>query len=336
MLNANSLFSTPLGDYSAFLQTLRGSPLQKWLESLPQQLTQALQKERHGHYGQWQEILHNLPLVQDVAVDLQASAISAGTGNELAGGQRKTLEASLQSLHPWRKGPYDIHGIYIDSEWRSDWKWQRLCRHIASLQDRLVLDVGCGNGYHCWRMRGAGARQVIGIDPTLLNVVQFRAIQHFLGHKPEVTVLPLGIEDVPPNLRAFDTVFSMGVFYHRRSPFDHLLELRTCLRPGGQLVLETLVIEGDEGEVLVPVGRYAKMRNVWFIPTCSTLQTWLERCAYHDIRLLDVTPTSTEEQRRTEWMRFESLADFLNPADSRFTVENLPAPRRAIFTAIAK
>ncbi|PMC22346.1 tRNA 5-methoxyuridine(34)/uridine 5-oxyacetic acid(34) synthase CmoB, partial [Klebsiella aerogenes] len=44
----------------------------------------------------------------------------------------------------------------------------------------------------------------------------------------------------------------MGVLYHRRSPLDHLWQLKDQLAPGGELVLETLVIEGDENTVLVP------------------------------------------------------------------------------------
>ncbi|MCU7797779.1 MAG: tRNA 5-methoxyuridine(34)/uridine 5-oxyacetic acid(34) synthase CmoB, partial [Candidatus Thiodiazotropha sp. (ex Myrtea spinifera)] len=140
-------------------------------------------------------------------------------------------------------------------------------------------------------------------------------------------------EDIPPNLQAFDTVFSMGVFYHRRSPFSHLSELKGCLRKGGELVLETLVIEGGPGEVLVPEGRYAKMRNVWFIPSPATLISWLSRAGFGDVRLIDVTTTSVEEQRATEWMRFESLADYLDPSQPAQTVEGHPAPRRAIIVA---
>src|SRR5690606_31269080 len=136
-------------------------------------------------------------------------------------------------------------------------------------KDRLVLDVGCGNGYHCWRMAGAGARAVLGIDPTPLYVLQYLAVQHFM-RSSKAFVLPLALENLPPNLRIFDTVFSMGVLYHRRSPIDHLIDLRNCLAPGGELVLETLVIDGEEGATLVPEDRYARMRNVWFIPSCAT------------------------------------------------------------------
>jgi tRNA (mo5U34)-methyltransferase len=150
------------------------------------------------------------------------------------------------ALHPWRKGPFCIQGVHIDTEWRSDLKWDRLAGAIAPLAGRLVLDVGCGNGYHGWRMLGAGARLVMGIDPTLLFVLQWMAINRYLGRN-DLAVLPLGIEDLPDDLGGFDTVFSMGVLYHRRSPIDHLMDLHRLLRPGGELVLETLVLEG-EGE----------------------------------------------------------------------------------------
>ena len=141
--------------------------------------------------------------------------------------QRAGLEEALMALHPWRKGPYEVFGLHIDTEWRSDWKWDRLAPHISALDGRRVLDVGCGNGYHCWRMRGVGAAEVVGIDPSPLFVVQFSAIQRYV-QDPAVCVLPLGIEKVPRRLHAFDTVFSMGVLYHRRSPLEHLQVLRDC------------------------------------------------------------------------------------------------------------
>ena len=144
---------------------------------------------------------------------------------------------------------------------------------------------------------------------------------------------PLGIEQLPPDIKGFDTVFSMGVFYHRQSPFEHLADLRGALCNGGELVLETLVIEGGEGQVLVPQGRYAKMRNVWFIPTTETLHKWLQRAGFKDVKLIDVSVTTVDEQRSTEWMRFESLADYLDPQDQSLTIEGYPAPRRAIFIA---
>ncbi|MGH8500687.1 MAG: tRNA 5-methoxyuridine(34)/uridine 5-oxyacetic acid(34) synthase CmoB, partial [Methylococcales bacterium] len=162
--------------------------------------------------------------------------------------------------------------------------------------------------------------------------VQFWTIRHFAGELP-VFVLPLSGEDFLSGLCEFDTVFSMGVLYHRKSPLDHLSELHGFLRSDGELVLETLVVDGAGGYTLLPEDRYAMMRNVWFIPSCQTLLLWLKRSGFKNIRLIDVTTTTSEEQRSTEWMRFHSLAEFLDPNDKRLTREGLPAPQRAIAIA---
>ncbi len=303
-----------------------------WISDLEKKVKAAFQTSQDGRLPQWMELLNALPPVIPSCVDLNADAIKVGLPQDCDDATRWEILRLLRGLHPWRKGPYEVFGIHIDTEWRSDWKWSRLSPHIESLEGRLVLDVGCGNGYHCWRMAGAGAAWVIGLDPYLVYVMQFLAMNHFIRAR-NVFLLPLGIEEVPQDLRAFDTVFSMGVLYHRRSPMDHLLELRSCLRPGGELVLETLVVDGEEGRVLVPQGRYAKMRNVWFIPSPPTLESWLRRCGYREVRLVTVNRTTIEEQRSTDWMTFESLPQYLDPRNPERTLEGYPAPQRAIFLA---
>jgi len=319
-------------DYQPLYNTLLEAKADAWVKLLPQQLSSALDLSRHGNLEEWQTLVERLPELTTTHRLLDTDAVEIGHSVDLVEPGKIELEHQLKGLHPWRKGPYNLFGINIDTEWRSDWKWDRLKNHISPLNHRLVLDVGCGNGYHCWRMLGAGAKMVVGIDPLLLNVMQFQAVRKLHGEAP-VYVLPLGIEDLPYGLKAFDTVFSMGVLYHRRSPIDHLLELRECLQPGGELILETLVIDGGLGEALMPEGRYAKMRNVWFLPSCETLVSWLKRCGFKDIRLIDVTVTSVQEQRSTEWMQFHSLKDFLSAENPQLTSEGLPAPKRAIIIA---
>ncbi len=321
-------------DYQPLYQALLDAKADDWANQLPEQLLNALSQNRHGTLSQWQAMIADLPTFDTSHRLLDADTVQIGRGSDLSINSQILFESQLKTLLPWRKGPYDLFGVHIDTEWRSDWKWNRLKDHISPLQQRMVLDVGCGNGYHCWRMLGAGARMVIGVDPLLLNVMQFQLIRKLYGEAP-IYVLPVGIEDIPPEVKAFDTVFSMGVLYHRRSPIDHLLELKACLKPGGELVLETLIIDGGLGETLLPEDRYAKMRNVWFLPSVSTLINWLARCGFNNIRVVDVTVTSTEEQRSTEWMPFHSLKNFLNSDNLDLTCEGLPAPKRAIVIANA-
>jgi tRNA (mo5U34)-methyltransferase len=321
-------------NYDQLLDALSDSPLATWAEQLPAQIAAGLCEKRYGDLAGWKQSLAKLPDVKTAQVAL-ADEVRIGQGSDCDETTRTEIRTVLQELIPWRKGPYFIHDIHIDTEWRSDWKWDRVLPHLAPLKDRLILDVGCGNGYHCWRMLGAGAKRVIGIDPSPRFIVQFHMIKHFAGADFPIDVLPVGIEDVPEKLQAFDTVFSMGVFYHRRSPMDHLLELKNALRPGGQLVLETLVIEGKSGDVLVPEDRYGMMNNVWFLPSCDTMLSWLRKMGFNNPRVVDVCPTTTEEQHATEWMRFHSLPEFLHPEDSSLTVEGHPAPIRAVFVAEA-
>jgi tRNA (mo5U34)-methyltransferase len=319
-------------DYRPLLDALaRIPPLRGWAQQLPAQIAAGLNPARWGDLPAWREALERLPALRPTTLDFYAG-VRIGSAEDATDAEREALRSALMALHPWRKGPFELFGLELDSEWRSDWKWQRLAPHIDDLDGRLVLDVGCGNGYYCLRMLGAGARRVIGIDPSPRFVMQFEAMRRYAGPLP-ADVLPLSVEQLPSGLAAFDTVFSMGVFYHRRSPFDHLRELRELLRPGGQLVLETLVIEGGSGQVLVPEGRYARMPNVWFLPSPATLVSWLRKAGFAAPRVVDITATTTAEQRRTAWMHFESLADFLDPRNPTLTREGHPAPRRAIVLA---
>ena len=317
-------------DLEAFAARWEEATLCQWLEILPQQLAQSMSEKRYGDLKRWRESMNALPELSARTIDLNSAYV--GANGDVSDTTRADLEQALRGLHPWRKGPFSLFGVDIETEWRSDFKWERLADAISPLKGRRVLDVGCGSGYHCWRMRGAGASEVIGIDPTPLFVLQFKAIQKYLGDSA-VHVLPLTLEQLPPKLHAFDTVFSMGVLYHRRSPIDHLTDLRDTLVSGGELVLETLVVEGDEQTVFVPPGRYARMGNVWFLPSPEALKLWLSKVGFADIRLIDVSQTSIEEQRSTDWMTFHSLTNFLDPEDRNKTIEGHPAPRRAILTA---
>ena len=316
--------------FNKFYQQIAQNRLSHWLNTLPAQLTHWQKHELHGEFKHWQKTLDALPKTSPTDIDLKNS-VTVGFEDDISKGEYKRLENLLKKFKPWRKGPYHIHGLHIDTEWRSDFKWDRLVTHISDLENRYVLDIGCGSGYHLWRMRGAGAKFVVGIDPTQLFMMQFNAVQHFVKDD-SVNLLPLGVEQLP-ELKSFDTVFAMGVLYHRRSPIDFLYQLKAQLVEGGELVLETLIVDGDVDTVLVPGERYAKMRNVWFLPSSLAMVAWLERCGFKNVRVVNTDVTAVDEQRKTQWIDTESLKDFLDPQDPSKTIEGYPAPKRAIFIA---
>lgn len=315
-------------DFNVLGADLDEAGLESWKHSLPAVLQSRFAPDAHGNLPQWQAVLESLPVPRDIDLHLDTER-TGGDSEALSPAQRSHIREQLMQLRPWRKGPFNLCGVAVDSEWRSDFKWRRIKPAIAPLTGRKILDVGCGNGYYALRMAGAGARLVIGVDPTLLFVCQYLAIQKLLQIR-RVHVLPLRLHEIPGPAPVFDTTFSMGVLYHQRNPQEHLRQLLATLRPEGELVLETLVIPGDGIDILEPDDRYARMRNVWRLPTVPALLGWLQEAGFKDSRIADVSTTTGEEQRKTEWMQFESLAEALHQDDPRLTIEGHPAPTRAV------
>ena len=283
---------------------------------------------RHGDCRRWQAALDRLPAAHGIRAEYGDVVAVAGG---LAPDHRTLVREALQALHPWRKGPFDLFGVRVDAEWRSDLKWRRVAPAVE-LVGAVVLDVGCGNGYFGWRMLQAGARRVVGIDATPLFHMQHQAINHYAGDHRNA-VLPIRFEQLPQRLTEarFDAAFSMGVLYHQRDPDEHLRGLRRGLKAGGQVIVETLIVE--RAAPLRPAGRYARMRNVPEIPTPNSLLSALAAAGFEEARIIDIAATTRAEQRSTPWMRFESLAEALNPDDSGQTIEGHPAPRRCVAAA---
>ena len=301
-----------------------------WLDAVLPRAQGILSSDRRR--PAWQNLLSALPTL---TVDAQSWGATVRAVGQCDPDTRQDLHDALAALGPWRKGPFEIFGVHIDAEWRSDWKWARVAPHVATLVGRRVLDVGCGNGYYLWRMAQAGASLVLGLDPALAAYSQFAALRRYL-HAPQVFMLPLASADLDERLAAFDTAFSMGVLYHRRDPLAHLAEMRQSLRTGGELVLETLIIADGGDEVLVPAARYAAMRNVWAVPAPRTVVRWLRSTGFGEVRSVDITATRCDEQRRTAWMPHHSLAEFLDARDPALTIEGHPAPLRGVFVATAR
>ncbi|WMY96334.1 MAG: tRNA 5-methoxyuridine(34)/uridine 5-oxyacetic acid(34) synthase CmoB [Arsenophonus sp.] len=317
-------------NFGFFYQKIAIGPLSIWLKTLPYQIEQ-WEKKQNKQSKYWKKIVDNLPKITPAHINLKTGIIAKSTVNLSSKDIEKIIQL-LKKLMPWRKGPFSIYGVNINSEWRSDLKWQRIIPYISTLKNKLILDIGCGNGYYMWRMLGENAKFIVGIDPIERSLYQFEAIRKLLGNIQKIHLLPLTIEQLPA-LNAFDTVFSMGVIYHSRSPLEHLYKINNQLVSNGEIILESLVIEGDETQCLIPTERYAKMRNVYFIPSAKMLKIWLKKCRFYDIKIINQTPTTTQEQRKTLWMKNESLEDFLKPHNHNLTLEGYPAPIRAILIA---
>jgi len=279
--------------------------------------------------------LEKLPHIVPSFTDVNRSRVRIGSSEDLDAKQKGPLYETLCKLKPWRKGPFELFGIPLDAEWDSSIKWDRLSGHLHSVEGKRVLDIGSSCGYYLFRLAALKPLMALGIEPYLNFYFQYLALSRYLDPK-RLHCLPLKLEEMPEMRRCFDLILCMGILYHRRSPLDTLIQIHRMMVPGGRLVLETLILEGDTEMALFPERRYGKMKNVFFIPTVPCLSHWLSRTGFNDIRCVDISPTTLREQRKTDWIDTESLADYLDPADPSKTVEGYPAPVRAMVLATAQ
>ena len=242
----------------------------------------------------------------------------------------KNIIEIAKMLKPWRKGPYKINDTLIDSEWQSNIKYNLLKKYF-NLEDKVVADVGCNNGYYMFRFLEQKPKKIIGFDPSPLVKSQFDFINHFI--KSQIRFEMLGIEHIEFYGFKFDTIFCLGVLYHRSDPIGALKSLKRSLNNSGELFLDTFIIDGDEDIALTPKDRYSKIPNIYFIPTVNALKNWCKRAGFKDVELLEIKKTTNDEQRKTEWIKGESLENFLDPNDQNYTVEGYPAPKRAYIRA---
>ena len=284
-----------------------------------------LKNLKHGDLSAWLTAIDVIP--KKAAQEISFGSVITANG-DLAKNESSILANSIKVLRPWRKGPFHLFDQFINSEWQSDHKWDRI-KPALDLTGQRVLDVGSGNGYYGWRMLSAGAKLIHGLDPNLLFCCQHALTSFYLDKKREYknTVIPLRFEDFKTN-NPYDTAFSMGVLYHRRDYFRHLLQLFDVIRPGGTLVLESL-IAGN----LTPTDRYARMRNVWFVPSEKRLYEDLIHAGFENPRCINVSLTRVTEQRTTFDMPNESLVDGLDQHNPLNTIEGYPSPTRAVFIA---
>ncbi len=272
------------------------------------------------------EMLGQLPDIETTYTTDDTITLRGKTDAQIA----QKIHQTALALRPWRKGPFQIFETFIDSEWNSARKYN-LLSPFFNLENRSVADVGCNNGYYMFRMLSQNPKKIVGFDPSPLFMTQFDFVNHFM--KTEIRYELLGIEHLPFYEEKFDIVFCLGVLYHRSDPVSALKALRKGMHQGGELYLDTFMIEGEEEVALTPRKTYSKIPNIYFIPTVAALQNWCYRAGFSDVEVLAITKTTPDEQRKTEWIPGESLENFLDPHNPDLTIEGYPAPKRLYIRA---
>lgn len=313
-----------------------------YLEHLPnadQKVVRRIHEEKQAWINQpkkgflrYLEPLREVQHLRASTLDLASDVVRIGKKSDLSETEHSQVLQLMRTFMPWRKGPFSIFDIDIDAEWQSQRKWNRLLPEIPDLQGKVIADIGCNNGYYMFRMASHCPELVLGFEPYVQHYFTFTALNSF-ANLNNLAVDLLGIEHLPLFPECFDVIFCLGILYHRPSPIDALRDLYTALKPGGCLLIESQAISGKQSMALFPEKTYAKVPGTWFVPTAPCLHNWLTRAGFTDISCFCSHAMSSEEQRKTDWMVFESYQDFIDKQNPELTIEGYPAPWRVFFKA---
>mgnify|MGYP001003856894 FL=1 len=231
-----------------------------------------------------------------------------------------------KELKPWRKGPFKIDDLFIDTEWQSFIKFNILKPFMGEISQKYIADIGCNNGYYMFKMLEFNPAKLIGFDPSIKYRLQFELINALA--KTPIKYELLGVEDLPSYGLKFDVIFCLGVIYHRSDPIKMLKDLKAGLNKNGVIFLDTMYIEDEREIAFVPNKTYSKIPNIYFVPSISALKNWCERAGFKEFEVLATKKTDENEQRKTEWIDSFSLENFLDPKDKNLTIEGYEAPKR--------
>ena len=314
-------------DYLSFMPRADQAAIKKCRARLHERF----REEKKG-FLRFREPFESLAGISAQSVDFTADAVRIGSRDEITAEDLAKVDAAMRAFMPWRKGPFQVFGLDIDAEWQSQRKWDRVLRVLPSLHGKVVADIGCNNGYYMFRMAAQRPAVVLGFEPFVQHYFAFKTLNGLAGQE-NLHIEPFGVEEIGLFPASFDCIFLMGIIYHRISPVEMLRDLKRAIKPGGTLIVESQAIPGDLPVALFPDKTYAKVPGTYFVPTAPCLINWLKRAGFAAIELFAEHPMSSEEQRRTEWMTFESYADFIDPKDPNRTIEGYPAPWRVYVKA---
>lgn len=307
-----------------------------YASKFPDNVKQLIKKLRHEKktqreqecFKKLEDSLTKVKSLKSSYLEVSSDAIKIGKNSEIDSSKRNDLKESLESFIPWKKGPFDIFGIMINSEWKSNLKWERLEKHLPNLEGKKIADIGCNNGYYMFKMLKYNPQAIVGFEPVIRHWLCFEMMKSFIDRPLPIFFEPFGVEYISYYKSHFDVIFCLGILYHHTDPIQLLRNIRQALSKNGSIIIDCQGIPGEDSIALVPTKKYAGAKGTWFLPTLNCLINWINRSGYNDIKIIYNEELSTSEQRETSWAPIASLKEFISLTDSSKTIENYPRPRR--------
>jgi ubiquinone/menaquinone biosynthesis C-methylase UbiE len=216
---------------------------------------------------------------------------------------------------------------------------------------KRCLDAGCGGGRGSILMAQCGAREVIGVDLSPVNVDTCRKRAAQKGFK-NLLFVHHSLMELPFEAESFDIVWCNGVLHHATDPDQGLQEISRVLKIGGHLwlylygsggiywymidwirrVLQGVNIQDCIGQLRLlemPVRRIAEWIDDWFCPllrryTARDVMERLNELGYDRVSPLSGGTLYDTSQRRVNASDREKA--LMGTGDLRFFCQKTKPP----------
>lgn len=111
-------------------------------------------------------------------------------------------------------------------------EWHELKKMLPDFNEKRVLDLGCGFGWHCRYAIEQGAKSVVGIDISEKMIKKAKE----MTKSPLIEYIVKPIEDIDYDSNSFDVVISSLAFHYIESFDDICKKVNKCLPKGGEFV----------------------------------------------------------------------------------------------------
>jgi len=165
--------------------------------------------------------------------------------------------------------PYNIktRSYHINSPGYNLNKWPRLKNILDSIniENKSIVDVGCGDGFYIIECLKEGAKYCLGIDLDPLRINRCNFVKKVYDLK-NIDFKNLSLYDLEEN--KFDIVMGLGLL-HRVPDLDACIKKLSNL--GDKVLVEFKSLDSTNNEKLFAGGKSKSnsLNGLWYVPTKS-------------------------------------------------------------------
>lgn len=157
----------------------------------------------------------------------------------------------------------EFYHIFPEEINSSDFRVKKILKLLGEPSDKKILDLGCGKGRFCRKIKDFGFVNIIGVEPSkeLIRIAR--------RNNKDIKFVQASATDLPFGDNEFDILVCIEVLEHIPDTEKAIKEMKRVLRPGGRILIMDKNILSLHPLYFIPTlfwKNFLENRNKWFYP----------------------------------------------------------------------